>query len=688
MTYSQVTLTFNDDLSINDKVILRTGLDSSSIQGVLTEQWVNFRSQSYQVSLGTPTAIAGERSAINYVTAFNLDFNAFNFYQVSRVDNVVTIRALFTFINFFEPTTPNPNDPNGPYDALPDDVDINITNFSGTLFTIDSVVLSEATTNPACSHYKVTITTSDTASSISSPIAVPSNTDNPIVFEVLRGQGFVFNATYSDGQTVNTTRLPSQVPDILNTATISVIISNSPNGATVIVSSLQSTNGGNSLEYSLDNSTWQTSNVFTGLADDDYTMYVRDSYGCSFTYDFTVSYGAIYTPFSYYSKHNSIRMAEVVTFGNCGPYPVDENTLSNEAFAKNQRLARKECQAFQTCDSIPCQLLSNYSNISVTIIDGETETPLVLTQQTNNIGRKDARDAFKYNLGNGKTGVYFTTGNIYDYDTNTDTGQDYSLNGGLPEWVKIGVFFSIDNAWFEIENIIFDEDLEYEVIVINAIYTGLPTPIITKCIYNRQDYEVYEYSVNMALYENKTIQVKTVETDQNFDTKTRISELIHVKEVHKYHAEIISYSTNNNDIFYASGIKHKVRMLLQDKKGQHEDESEVNKGDEKSGLIESKLYELDEFTFGPMTKEIYRMLVRQLSNKIVLIDGVQYIKNASIEVEGPLEESNLYLVKAIMLRADNGFNTNGSNQELISNVENLEVPNLTITNDGDFIVYQ
>jgi len=34
---------------------------------------------------------------------------------------------------------------------------------------------------------------------------------------------------------------------------------------------------GNTLEYSLDNSTWQASNVFSGLADGDYTIYVRDT---------------------------------------------------------------------------------------------------------------------------------------------------------------------------------------------------------------------------------------------------------------------------------------------------------------------------------------------------------------------------------------------------------------------------
>jgi hypothetical protein len=37
----------------------------------------------------------------------------------------------------------------------------------------------------------------------------------------------------------------------------------------------------NTIEYSLDNATWQLSNVFTGLAPSTYTLYVRDSGGCT-----------------------------------------------------------------------------------------------------------------------------------------------------------------------------------------------------------------------------------------------------------------------------------------------------------------------------------------------------------------------------------------------------------------------
>ena len=44
-----------------------------------------------------------------------------------------------------------------------------------------------------------------------------------------------------------------------------------------------------------------------------------------------------------------------------------------------------------------------------------------------------------YDLGGGKTGIYFLVGNLYDYDTDADTGNDYILNGGLPEWGKIGI---------------------------------------------------------------------------------------------------------------------------------------------------------------------------------------------------------------------------------------------------------
>jgi ABC-type tungstate transport system substrate-binding protein len=41
-----------------------------------------------------------------------------------------------------------------------------------------------------------------------------------------------------------------------------------------------------------------------------------------------------------------------------------------------------------------------------------------------------------------------------------------------------------------------------------------------------------------------------------------------------------------------------------------------------------------------------------LSPKNVFINGVQYVKNGNFESEGPLDKSNLYVLKATMLKQE------------------------------------
>jgi len=71
-TFSEVTITFNVDYE--DTYFLRLSYRDSS--GTITDQrwdWVVTRSAAFEVTEGTPTATAGERAAINFKAAFDLD---------------------------------------------------------------------------------------------------------------------------------------------------------------------------------------------------------------------------------------------------------------------------------------------------------------------------------------------------------------------------------------------------------------------------------------------------------------------------------------------------------------------------------------------------------------------------------------------------------------------------------------
>lgn len=676
MTYSEIEITFDDDVALNDYVTFRA-LTTSSLAIIIEEKWKTLRSSPNQVTIGTPTSLPGERSAINFVTAFNLDYNSSgSLFVVTLVENVVTIKSRnpnfdFDFVNIEHENS--------------EDVSFNINNYGGDIFSIDNVLFLEATTNPVCTHYKVSVETSVLATEILTPVSVSSNTDNPFTFEIPRGVAFTISCLDSIGQRVDRPISYNSVPKILNQSNVQLQVSNSPNGGTVIaVSDLTG------LEYSLDNSNWQTSNVFAGLVEDDYTIYIRDAYGCSFSLDFSVTAVNIVEPFLYISKSNAIRYAERVTVDNCSTYNNDENTLSGEAYAIDPNLAYCEHQLFKSCFLPITQFVSNYDTISAVVVNSDgSEDALVVNKLTSNIGRKDSRDALSYDLGNGQTGIYFTSGNLYDYDTDLDTGDDYMLNGSLPEYARIGNYISITSAWYEIVNIIFDESKNAEVLVIESVYSGgLSTPIIVKSQYNRQPYEIYEFLVNMALYVDETIQIKITNEDSNYDTRIHLSEKIDVKETFEGTADIEYYNKKNTDVFYATGIKHKICVPLASKGGDHEGESENIKGDNSANLISSTLYELTDFEFGPVTKEIYTKITQALSHKYVKIDGISYILNGSIEKEGPLEESNLYLIKAKMIKTNNFEKSQiiGVEPELSDGA--VEVPNLTITGNGEFISYQ
>jgi hypothetical protein len=441
---------------------------------------------------------------------------------------------------------------------------------------------------------------------------------------------------------------------------------------------------GLNFEYSLDNSNWQTSNTFSGLAAGNYTLYVRDQFGCSISKNFVVDEFGIETPYFYISKSNSIRFANRINFGDAGNYKNDENTLSCEV---DVILPWHEVQLFQTADVIITQFKSNYeTNTAKVIRENGSEVSVPVIKKSNYIGNKDSRDARKYDLGNGKTGVYFGTGNIYNFDTGFPTGQTHYLNGGLPIWAKSGNYVKVNSEWFLIEDILFDESKNAEIIVISSNYSGIDVAVIAGTIYNIFDYEIYEFTIDMSNHIAEIIQVAIKAEDDNFATINLLSEDISVEVRHENAFEINYWNDDNTDIFYATGIKHKIRIPYHKRSGDVEESSEMHKTDTTSILLSSELYEVDEFKFEPVTKEIWRKLMIALSHKNVLIDGVGYVKTGSFDSEGPLEDTNLYVLTAKMIKTGNVYNSQSSGSVDFA-TSNIEVPGLIEVGSGGFLKY-
>jgi hypothetical protein len=672
MIYSQIQITFNEDLPLEAFMQITANITPPATLVDISEVWKNLRVGPNQVTQGTPTSIPGERSAINFASAFNLDYNSSEAFTVTQLSNVVTILSTDSRFTFTSGTAVDETET-----SL--DVDFDITASSGTEFQIESVEFSQG--DDECSEVEVSVTTTQLATKITSPFLLEDNEDNPFTFMWPRNQSFNLNCENVTEETASQSGVVT--PSFFDISAKEVIINNSPSGAnlTIYLNSASDLE----IEYSLDDATWQESNSFTGLVPDTYTVYVRDQFGCKQNFEVLISESDINSSYFRIPKSNSIRYANQIVWGDAANYKNDDNTLSFQAFAKDKRLAHKEIQLFQSADVITTQFRSNYAeNLAKAIKADLTEVALSVIKKSNNIGLKDKRDAKIFSYDTGKTGIYFITGNIYNYDADVVTGT-HNLNGTLPDWAVEGNYIKIGASFYLIESIVYDDSKNSDVIVFSNPYSGTANANqIVGCIYNLKNYEVYEFEIDMVDYLDERIQVRINANDPNFQDLVNISEFIEVAVRHEQTVEIHHWNENNTDMFYATGIKNRIRIPIMDVIASDDEESENHKTDTNSVLLSAEFYEGDEFEFEPQTKEMHRKTKLALSNKFVFIDGVQYIKNGNFDSE-KLEDSNLYSLKVKMLKAGEPF-INNSNNGFEFDGSGEEIPGLIETESG-FVKY-
>lgn len=667
MAYSKITIEFTSIpgngyyYSFHDFFLGKT----------ITEIFKTNRLGSYQTVLpyfnGTDyTGFISE----NFRNALNLDYNSTGLYTITSTNGsvgsglgTVVIQANYSGAEFFEIAESYAN--------------VTIENeaiFSP--FNIDSIVF-QPKTGEESNKCLVYVDTNHLSTKLLQPFVIDPNASNPIVFTAYRAT--TFNVEVED---VNGLKVLQSVttPAYLNINNFTLTVVNSPDGGTLNVSNVNS--GGLNLEYSLDNSTWQTSPVFPGLAVGSYNLYIKDQLGCSVSKGFSVTEFGIYTPYFYISKSNSFRFANRISWGDSANYKTDENTLSHEVDCE---IPYTEIQQFQSADIITTQFKSNYGNNVATIIKTDlSEVNVPVVKKSNNIGIKDKRDAFKYNLGNGKTGLYFVSGNIYDYVTGLSNGTHF-LNGSLPEWAVIGNYFKIGTSWFLIEETFFDEAKNADVLVFSNTYTGSDVAVIAASVFNRFNYEIYEFDIDMVDYIDQYLQVRINNTDDNFTEIIHLSEMIWCKVKHENVLEIKYSNSGNTDMFYATGIENIIRLPYTYFKGKSDEDSEVHKTDTNSILLNADVYEVDEIVFEPVTKEIWRKMVLALSHENVTINGVGYVKSGNFNTEGPLERSNLYVLTATMIKTGSVYNSQSSGNMDFDGTA-VAVPGLIQTDTG-FVSY-
>ena len=661
-TYSEITITFSQDLSLEQQLqLILTDRNTLNI-AIATEKWKTLRSAPFQVTIGVPTATAGERSAINYAQAFNLDYNSSSFYEIVQTSNEVTIKSKSTAITF----TPV---------FIFGHVTSVVTNYTGEIFSITDVAISEADSDP-CNNVKLTVTTSIQASNITRPISGIVTT-NPYIFTYPRiTSPIVVEMIESENRDSKSIFIPKLLTENVTVQIINTPSQNATANINVNLNENITINGVQYpliFEYSLDNVTWQSVNSYTGLAIGSYTAYVRDNIGCSVSVPFEItafSPNVIdFDPVARISNLNSIRFKEDAVFSNCGTRKLPTNTLSfNE---RDNRPDRSFVQLVQQCDTLKTQLDANYETVTAKIVDCDgTETALTVSKMTDNMNKTDVRDGTVLIQDSGLVGIRFGDGLTYD-PTTLITNGSYNLGTILPSWINAGDYVNLQGVgWVKILYVIPPSDsIPYSRFYTDYTNNGFFSEndvIQVQSVYNVVDFERYEFSF-AALLLSGYYYIKVETTDDNFTNKSFTSEWLWVQETHQKHFLIDYYNSVNNEINYSTGIRHRIRIpyVLQ-LKWKPNNTQDLYVTDQNTILLESRVREFYSFSAAPLPTAMAQKVVLALSLDRLFIDGQSYLMEGEPEAV-PFGDTNLYQVKATLVKADYVFDTNSNiiNQDIV-----------------------
>lgn len=655
-TRSTLTIKFNMWLEAGEYVSFTTGFSPSISNPLRIETWFPTRTQAKQVTEGSDIL----DTQANYWLAFDTDYNGSDAFIVSKVGNdTIVIESTINGIQFYDLT---PSHPSAQMTA--DNVPIEDN------YTLDSVVLSAAA---SCDKINVTINTSEvTTLCLFNGTTVPSNSAS-FSYEWNRGEEILIRCSNAAGDKVTTNQL---LPEELKVATMSIAVTNTPTGATATISITN--NSENTLEYSLDDTIWYSSNLFTGLATNSYTAYVKDQYGCKVQKNFevTVFGGNVsdLTPEVTVSKSNSFRWKKDEVWDYNSIYKNDDNTLSFEEDYKEAYCGYR--QKFQTGDTIRSQFRTNYDTRVVTVIDeNDVETTLFAAQKTANLGKQDKRDGTVYAITQFTIGVYFTSGQTYDYATDIADGT-YELNGNLPEWAKIGAWVFIETVgWLEVINIIRKADDTAWVLVFNLYNEGpAPETLIISTEYDARNFEVFEFDIDLNPYKDQLIQLKIVATDAVWPTVTYLSEVIWVKDRHEGTVAIsYRHEQNTSTMNYSYGIRNLIRVEGQLKGYSPSGEKEISRGDSETYPVSVSLFEDFVLDVHAEPTGMAEKVAIAVSHNDLLLNGIAFTNIETPETEQIGPQSNLYSIITKVTKVGGAFSEdytpNASESELIGLLE-------------------
>ena len=638
MANSSITITFNSLPALNTGITVYDSYTGQAMAEIFKESRTGIGESE------CPQLLSKFVASYNYADALGLDYNNTSLYTIVNSSGVVTITA---------------NNPNSQFSIVANTTSGAVTSVINNVtppiaFSLDSVTISEASINP-CDKVKLTITTNEQADNLTSPISQVA-TANPIVVDVARQD----RITVSVKRQGITRTSYVNVPKLISSFFI-INVLNTPALASIKINTLFNYTPAFTLEYSLDNTNWQTSTSFYNLSEGNYTLYIRDNIGCTLSIAFTVD---AFTPnlldydgVAEVSNLNPIRFKDFETWSDDllkTPY----NTLSYEEDVKMPN--NSFTQPFTKTDLVITQIKTNYSDVSAKIIDNQgNETALLVNKKTANMNINDVRDAevlgATYNSLN-YVAVKFSGGNTYDPVTLAING-DYNVGTAVPSWMNAGDYVNIQGAgWYKVLEVVYSVDAY--VLVLNSLVSDFPLSLgsfkITS-VYNSVDYERYEFETDFTTLEGY-YQVQINLTDSTFGIKTYLSEWLNIRASHPKTYLIKYYNTVNNEINYNTGFVGVIRVPYADTmKWKPNADQDIYVTDTKTISLESKYRAFYEFSARPLPTMMAEKLSMILLQDRLFINTVNYLKEGDIESK-PVGDQ--YQIKANLVKSDYAFDSN------------------------------
>ncbi len=419
-------------------------------------------------------------------------------------------------------------------------------------------------------------------------------------------------------------------------------------------------------EYSLDNDTYQSSPSYSSLTAGDYTMYVRDDFGALYSLSFSiVSTDIVPDPVFIIEKINPIRFVERQDYDGDNP-PTLRNTLFSDYqdYLGGNIQKQYYAQPITDYDSITTQIKTTYTNVEVSIKDNDENVVLepTATEKLTYISQEDMRDAVIMQTtdsdNDGKTFLYFVSGNTYDPDTEESTGSYSNSTNKVYSFAKNANYFVISgtdsmDGTYEMIKVSFeevdDDGTTYYGILLDAAFNGDDyQTCVVKTEYDEEDYNVWEFtfsggSLDEGYYSMEVYGYASDDGYEDYDDIYFDSECFQkVSGISNTHIFKASHSENTSGIDFDTGITLNLRVngrLAIPTFTEEDDDFTTDEG--LKVVLKSVVSTIIRFESMLIPWYIVERLAIMSGFDSLTIDGVSYIKDEDTEDESKDDDMNL-----------------------------------------------